>query len=73
MRPATIIICIELSANFADSAKKFSNIDLLVADFVNFSSTTKIDLVIMLGTVSDFTNLSPYLRRVKELLKAGGQ
>jgi len=64
---------IDLSARFAQMAKRLNGVDVVVGDFGEFDYRhTPFDLVVMLGTVSNLQDFPAHLVQVRDSLHAGG-
>lgn len=63
----------DLSRRFADLAKLFHDIDVVVDDFLQIKSKEKFyDAIILLGTISNISNLGDSLRKIHRELVPGG-
>lgn len=64
---------VELSASFAVSARELNGLEVHIADLAEYDHEVKsLDLVIMLGTFSNISNLPRQLARVHSWLKDDG-
>lgn len=64
---------IDLSARFARASQSIHGLDVMHGDFLDKSILQEsFDLIIAMGTISNFADINSVLHRAKELLRPGG-